>query len=381
MPPEPTPIVRRVFPKSFQTKTLKSRRYTKPLIALGGLLCVSLITYGALAFYQQTHRAVTIVPVASITPTPSPTATPTPAAQAENILDGTMVDPSKANVHPLAVMIENHPDARPQSGLGSANLVYEAIAEGGITRFMAIYRDPSQAVRVGPVRSSRTYFLHFANEINAFYAHAGGNRDALDEIAAGGTYDLDGLSLGSPLFTRDYSRNVATEHTLYSSTDKLWQYATVTNKWPTTSSFSPWLFQDDPATDKRPASQTVNVKVSDSLYAVSWAYDPASNSYARSMAGAPHIDANTGQQIKVKNIVLETVQRQATVTKIGEEGWIYTTTGTGPAVIIQNGTAIKGTWKHDGDRTRYYDSNGQEVHFVRGTTWVQIVHSDSAISY
>jgi hypothetical protein len=365
---------------------VKKSPLSKPIlysIGGGGLVVIAALTYGVLAYVHQTKKPATsptpATPTTAIKPTPTPTATPIP--KIASFLDGVLAEPGKENIHPLAVMIENHPDARPQAGLGQASLVYEAIAEGGITRFMAIYKDPSIPVRVGPIRSSRTYFLHFANEIHALYAHAGGNRDALDEIAAGDTPDLDGLIIGDPVFKRDYSRGVASEHTLYSSTDSLWNFATVKNHWSQIGNYKPWNFQDDPASNKRPVSQLVNVSVSDSLYAVQWNYDTASNSYLRTMAGTPHKDADTGAQIAVKNIVIETVNRQQTVTRSNEQGWIYTTTGSGPAVVIQNGIAIKGTWKHTDERTRYYDESGKEISFTRGTTWVHIVHPDSIVSY
>src|SRR5947209_8161249 len=98
------------------------------------------------------------------------------------------------------------------------------------------------------------------------------------------------------------------------------------------------------------------------------------------MAGAVHKDANTGAPITTKNIVLETVEKRPTVTRIGEDGWIYTVTGTGKATIYQNGTAIPATWKKEGNsRTRYYDANGKETAFVAGPTWVEIIHPDTVV--
>jgi hypothetical protein len=135
------------------------------------------------------------------TPTPSPKTVPA-------LLDGVGVEPGSDALRPLAVMIENHPEARPQSGLNSASIVYEALAEGGITRFMALYRDARQPVRVGPVRSARVYYVELANEYGAFYAHAGGNSFALALIDQTNTYDIDGLNIGAPQFTRDRSRTL-----------------------------------------------------------------------------------------------------------------------------------------------------------------------------
>src|SRR3989338_101365 len=138
---------------------------------------------------------------------------------------------------PLTVMIENHQEARPQSGITSADIVYEAVAEGGITRFLAIYHCQNFA-QVGPVRSARTYFLDWISEYvdSPLYVHVGGANtpgpaNALGQIEdyGWGAYnDMNQFSIGFPTFWRDYNRlgrPVATEHTMYSTTDKLWKAA------------------------------------------------------------------------------------------------------------------------------------------------------------
>ena len=142
---------------------------------------------------------------------------------------------------PLTVMIENHAEARPQSGLSRADIVYEAVAEGGITRFLAVFYCGAAArdTIIGPVRSARTYYLDFASEYSDYplYAHVGGANkpglaNALGQIGDYGWLDkgndLNQFSLGFPTFWRDYERldhPVATEHTMYSTTDKLYEIA------------------------------------------------------------------------------------------------------------------------------------------------------------
>jgi hypothetical protein len=316
----------------------------------------------------------------SATATPVPLTTPTPIARH---LDGALVTPGEENVRPLGVMIENHPDARPQSGLSSANWVYEAIAEGGITRFFAMFANPDLGdIRVGPVRSVRTYFLDYAREYNSFLSHVGGNIDALDSIQEkGGITNLDQFSIGSPTYARDFSRNVATEHTMYSTTAKLWTYIT-NQKYDKVGAYAVLPFTDDAAISVRPASETVAINFSSASFAVSWVYDSTTNSYARSMAGAPHKDANNGTQITAKNIVIQTVAKQTTITRINEQGFIYTLTGSGKVVVVQNGIATEGTWKRQGnERTHYFDAAGKEIPLVRGTTWVEVVHSDIPVTY
>jgi hypothetical protein len=142
---------------------------------------------------------------------------------------------------PLAVMIENHPDARPQSGLSHADVVFEAMAEGGVTRFMSIFYCAAQAedIKLAPVRSARSYFIEWASGFyRPLYAHVGGANlpgpaNALGQLS---DYDwklrndIDAMSVGYPTYVRDYSRlegkeDLATEHTMVSSTDKLWKVA------------------------------------------------------------------------------------------------------------------------------------------------------------
>ena len=363
----------------------------------GGVLFVVIIASTVVVYIRHRDAAgtcsgVTCTSVASTPPTtslgssivtssPPPTPTPTPLTASK--LNGAEVPVGTEALHPLAVMIENHPDARPQSGLASADLVYEAIAEGGITRFMAVFGNPQNAVRVGPIRSARTYFVDFATELNAFYAHVGGNADALDQIKATNVFDLDEFAVGSPTYQRDFSRNVATEHTMYSSTDKLWNVATQTRKWSQSADYQSWNFADDTAPSLRPPSEKpVTINFSNSSYQVIWNYDPTTNSYSRNLAGKPHIDANTNTQITAKDIVIETVQHKPTVTRSGEQGWIDTLTGTGSGVIIHDGTATAITWKKTGtERTRYYTSDGKEVTFTRGAIWVEITHPETSVSY
>jgi hypothetical protein len=394
-------IIERIFPREprdpneVKPSDKKRTLFTDRPILLWGSIAIVVLGAGAfitLAYRRQQEKPLTCtgtecnVPSAteaSKTVTASPSPSPTPAPKVARALDGVLVASGDENLHPLAVMIENHPDARPQSGLSSANLVYEAIAEGGITRFMAVFADPRQDIRVGPVRSARTYFLDFATELNAFYAHVGGNIDALDQIKnEGGVFDLDQFAVGAPVFARDFSRSVALEHTMYSTTQKLWEYAVSTKHYSPQGKYTSWSFVDSPDATTLPASQKVTVDFSEASYKVVWDYDKTTNSYARSMAGKPHVDATGDQPITAKNIVLEVVSHTPIVTRINEHGWKDTLVGSGKAVIITNGTATVGTWKKQGtDRTIYYDANGKEMSFVRGTTWVEVVHPETPISY
>lgn len=308
---------------------------------------------------------------------------------------------------PLAVMIENHLEARPQSGLADADVIYETIAEGGITRFMALFYCRAAAYEsiLGPVRSARTYFLDWASEYNLpLYAHVGGANtpgpaNALGQIndyGWGSANDLNQFSIGYPTFWRDYERlgrTVATEHTMYSTTEKLWavggnrDYTNVdpdNKEW--SKGFTPWKFakaEADPA--DRGDTQTINYTFwEDQNYSVSWQYDKTNNTYKRSNAGQPHLDLNINEQLSVKTVVVQlAVEKRANDGYEGNLHLLYGTTGKGQALIFSNGQAIKGTWAKTKrlSRTIFYDEQGKEIQFNPGRIWISVLSVDTKVVY
>jgi len=303
---------------------------------------------------------------------------------------------------PLAVMIENHTEARSQSGLSSADVVYEAVAEGGITRFMAIYFCNLSDIQIGPVRSARTYFLDWLSEYDALYAHVGGANspgpaDALSQIIKFDILDLNQFSIGFPTFWRDYQRlgrSVATEHTMYSTTQKLWEIGAKRGwvaadskgvKWE--AGFTPWKFKDPApagAGQVAVAKMTVDFWSGYSDYSVTWNYDTNCNCYKRSHGDNPHLDLNNNEQISAKNVVVQ-FQRESRAND-GYEGnvhLLYKTIGEGKALIFQDGQAIFGKWSKDSRtaRTIYTDSKGKEINFGRGAIWIQTVPEGAKVSY
>ncbi len=298
------------------------------------------------------------------------------------VLDGVMTDQESANRHPLGIIIENHPDARPQSGLDKASIVYEAIAEGGITRFLAIY-GTYQAEKIGPVRSARTYYIDWAHGYNAFFAHVGGNMDALEKIPRDKILDLDQFRYGSP-YWREKDGKVASEHTMFTSTVKLQEQAS-TNKYSTANNFNVVKFKDEPEGDEKasaPEKQKVSIVFSSAQFNVDFEYNKATNSYKRSLAGNPHVDKISKNQINPKNIIVMTVKRKSTITKINEPGYDMTTIGTGNARIFLDGKEIKGTWKKPtvADRELFYDESGNEIVFNRGQFWICVIPPEGSVT-
>lgn len=298
---------------------------------------------------------------------------------------------------PLGVMIENSTDARPQSGMTFADVVYEAVAEGGITRFLNVFYCQDAGI-VGPVRSARTYFLDFISEYgaNPLYAHVGGANTPglanalgqIDDYGWGSYNDLNQFSIGFPTFKRDESRlghPVATEHTMYSSTSSLWAVGKqrgLTNvdkqgdKWD--EDFVKYSFKDDAKESARPQAQSISIQFwpGQSSYYVTWDYDTATNSYLRSNGGKPHLDNNTKKQLSAKNVVvLYMTQSHADDGYTNNEHLLFKTKGTGKALIFQDGKEITGTWKKSSrtGRTELFDASGKEISFVRGKIWFEVV--------
>jgi hypothetical protein len=304
---------------------------------------------------------------------------------------------------PLGVMIENHLEARPQSGISFSDVVYETVAEGGITRTLNVYYCQDAGI-VGPVRSARTYFLDFISEYGKYplYAHVGGANtpgpaDALGQIVDYGWSqynDLNQFSIGFPTFRRDESRlgrEVATEHTMYSITNKLWDVAKKRDltekdkdgdKWD--EDFVEYSFKDDADLEKRPAAQSINIEFwNDSNYFVDWTYDKKDNLYLRSNGGEEHIDRNTKKQLSARNvIVLFMTEGHANDGYEGNAHLLYGTKGTGAALIFIDGKQVKGKWKKSGreGRTIITDAGGKEIEFNRGKIWFEILATDGVVT-
>lgn len=308
---------------------------------------------------------------------------------------------------PLAVMIENHEESRPQSGLIDSDIVYETVAEGGITRFMVLFYCQASAYEsiIGPVRSVRTYFLDWASEYNfPLYTHVGGANtpgpaNALGQIVDYGwsaANDINQFSVGYPTFWRDYERlgrTVATEHTMYSTTEKLWAVAEkrgYTNEDPEgedwQDDFQPWSFAKDEAKfADRGDMASIDYNFWDKPeYEVSWQYDKENNLYKRFNDGQPHKDLNVDEQLTAKNVVVQfATERSANDGYPGNIHLLYGTTGKGQALIFKDGQVEKGTWSKAKRtaRTTYYDSKGKEIKFNPGHIWLSVLPVGTEVDY
>jgi len=300
--------------------------------------------------------------------------------QVARLIDGVLVTPGATSSTPYAVMIENEATSRPAAGLSRANLVYEALAESSITRFVAFFDPSVSSDRIGPVRSARPYYVSLAGEWGALYAHSGGSPEAIDLLeSTDRVYDLNEFyGINTQYFWRRPDRY--SPHNLYTSSERL-NKAASTQLVATTTSARAWLFKDDASEDQRPTETKYLIidYSGSSLYRVEWRYRRADNDYERWQDGAPHQDEDDSQ-IRAKNVVVQYVSTTV-LDAIGRRSMDLT--GTGKALIIQDGKVIVGSWRRDKaeDRTIYYDNESKEVSFNRGVTWVQIVPEDMVVKY
>ncbi len=304
--------------------------------------------------------------------------------QPARLLDGVLVPSDQTSYWPYAVMIENLLSVRPQSGLSQASVVYETLAEGGATRFMAVF-DPSEVMpEIGPVRSSRPYYLEWASEYAALYAHAGGSPKALTVIRENSDLskqNLEALGRDGVYFWRDHG--ISAPHNLFTSSEKMNFALRDKGFADQTASFQPWLFKNDAAlADRGQDGKTATFNFSYGLtYKVGFQYNRERNVYLRFNADQPHTDKNTGKQIEAKNVIVQLVEEPQLV---GEKGRldIYVG-GTGKAWIFRDGQVIPATWKKTErtERTRFYDADDKEIELNSGNTWVQVLSKTQDVTY
>lgn len=328
-------------------------------IAAAGLLIV-----GALVVLMMVYQKPQPTPVVTPAPTPAQPA-PQPVVY-YSPLTGLKVASKAATTMPVtAVMIENSPSARPQSGLKDAGVVYEAIAEAGITRFMALYQQEKPQL-IGPVRSVRLYDVDWYAPYNAGLAHVGGSQYALREVRNGSYRDLDQFFNGA-YYWRSADRWAP--HNVYTSFKNL--DALNKAKGYTSSHFTGFSRVDAKPSD-HPNATSIAINFSSATYNTSYKYDKKSNRYLRYMAGAPHLDREKGQI--APTVVVAMRVDESTVLQDGYREQI-TTTGSGKATIFQNGTATNATWHKSSRKGQltFTNDKGEDVPLVRGQTWIAAV--------
>ncbi len=302
-------------------------------------------------------------PVAQVSPAPEPE--PEPVIY-YSPLTGSVVKTEAATKQAVtAIMIENSPDARPQSGIKKSGVVFEAIAEGGITRFLVLYQQEKPQL-IGPVRSVRMYYVDWLAAFDASVAHVGGSAAALKEVRNGNYRDIDQF-FNAGTYWRATDRWAP--HNVYTSFKNI--DALNKAKGYTTSDFTGFARADSDAAAE-PTATKINITISSALYNSSYSYDKKTNLYKRSQGGAAHTDREAGR-ITPRVVIGMMVDQQS----VFEDGYRESikTTGSGKAYIFQDGTVKTVTWKKKNRSSQliFVDKNGDEVPLARGQTWISAV--------
>lgn len=336
-------------------KSFSKKQRIGLLIAFGAILIG--LTVGALALFTP-DPPLPKPPV--IAPKVEP---PKPTTEASR-LTGVQISPELNKMPVTGVMIENSPDARPQAGLKDAGVVFEAIAEGGITRFLALFME-DQPDYIGPVRSVRPYYLDFLAPFDAAIAHAGGSAEGLAQIRSEGIKDLDHSGNGA---TYQRVSNRFAPHNLYTSRAKLLELQN--RKGYTTSTFTGYPRKEKETPIAVPTAKSVDFDISRALYNVHYDYDAATNSYKRVLGGQPHTDERSGEQIAPKVVI-------AIVTNRSQNGIysVYQTTGAGTVMVFQDGGLVEGTWEKPNRKSMYTfkTADGKPLSLNPGRTWITMV--------
>jgi hypothetical protein len=328
----------------------------------------------ALAFLAMAAFAASVLlagcgggpsPVTSDSPAPGRDNTSQPPAPLSPITGKPVVKPGS----PVAVSVDNYPKARPESGLAQADVVYEALAEGGITRYLAVFYSQAPAV-VGPVRSARPYFALLAKEWGAVFAHCGGDPKDVQPIRDWNVVDADEFKHGE-LYWRDNAREAP--HNLYTSVDNLRK----TTSEPLPAPGKRYEFQD--WSDKPVAGLEVRYARD---YAVQYKY--AEKRYERWILDGnqgpwQYRDRDTNEKPDVANVIVQFAKSRVAYS---DGGLIIDLVDEGRSAYLLGGRYSEGTWKKESlDKpTFFYTAEGKKIALAAGQTWVQIVPEDATVS-
>ncbi len=277
-----------------------------------------------------------------------------------------------SKTRPIAVMINNNHVAWPHAGLNDAYLAYEILAEGGITRIMALFKD-KDTEKIGSVRSARPYYLDYALENDAIYVHYGWSDKAKSDISSLGVDNINGLTASS-VFWRDSSLNKATEHTVFTSMEKINEYSKEHGYDRDTDKdlLLNYSVDEIDLSKREDAIKADTVFMKYSYYTTtSYEYDSEKKVYKRYMSDTPHVDAVTGDQYTFKNIIITPIETH-TYDSYGRLE--LDNIGSGEGYFITLGYAIPITWSKDSrsSQTVYKNMDGEEIKVNDGNTFIQI---------
>lgn len=349
---------------------------------LPGEIVALAIIFGAATFSVAAVTVVSPMPrLASNLPTVGPVGARGAGAGISGALagplDGELTARSLATRRPIAVMVDNfYPDARPESGVSKASIVFEAVTEGGITRLLAIFLE-HDATTVGPVRSARPYFVQWAAGYGSMFVHDGGSPASLRMLSASSTLADVQAQVPSRSFFRTPDRRAP--HNLYASTLAVRALA-IRNGWRTRSDVVPIPHIQSSRTEARGRGKRFTVDfptpttASPPRYLVHYRYDPARNVYVRAVGGAPAIDGLTHRVIVTANVaVLFTSIKPIPGDPLGRVD--VAAVGAGRAYYFHDGRVFHGRWRKASSAAplQFLSANGTPERFEPGSIWVEVV--------
>lgn len=356
--------------KETQEKLLSEEKYIYSLSVLIALAGIGLLGWFGLTYFHTD----TVIEDVEITRDEQDKNTED-VCEFRRVLDGVCVENAQEkNPQLVAVMVENHLDARPQSGISKASLVYEAPVEGNYSRFLLVYTRGDIVSKVGPVRSARTYYLDWISEFESImYMHVGGSPHALELIKKYGLFDVNEFYRGW-FYWRSTDRYAP--HNVYTSSE-LWKRA-----WEEYGSdiiqdandmvqSKGWKFENGDRCIENCVDE-IRVTLRAPVYEAVWKYSTTTDRYERFQLGKPHRDED-GNNIYADTIVVQYVDTKV-LDEVGRLG--MDTRGSGKASVFKNGFEISGTWKKEyrTDKTRFFDESGNEIAFKPGKIWIEVVN-------
>ena len=370
--PKKEPKSEKIKPEKAPKKPKRERHVVRTVLII--LLILAIAGVAALVIFSMGRRDTVLGDADSTT------------TEADEIfysrLTGVEVaDKETANRPATCIMIENSPDARPQSGLGEAGVIYEAIAEGGITRFMAIFQE-AQPQFIGPVRSVRMAYAELAKPYHCSIAHVGGSDNALQLIRNNSAFrDIDQFFNGN-FYWRESTRYAP--HNVYTSFEKL--DALNTNKGYTSSEFTGFTRvkpDTNLETPEKPA-KSIKIAMSSDLFSPVYTYNEETHKYARAHAnGGAHYSVTRDGQLSQNSPDVVIAMKVNSYNRPGTPYADYTTTGSGDAYIFQAGGVIEGHWNRENvdAELRFIDNNGEDIPLARGQVWISLYPSNSRVTW
>jgi len=284
-------------------------------------------------------------------------------------LTGEWIDESLANQRPLCIMINNIIDAMPQSGISQADITYEMLVEGGITRYLCVFQDYNNITKLGPVRSARHYYVQMAHMYDGYYAHVGWSSYAEESINQLGVDNLNGLTnLSTIMYYRDESRYAP--HNVYTDTDKIKEGIAVdgyrTEHNPGLEKMFAFNYEDTPIGNGKVANK-ITTAFNDNPNR-GFDYNAEDKRYYRFQYGEKQIDDQTGEQLSYKNVIVMFVEYTNIWDTLLQIDWNKGGTG----FYATDGEYMPITWKNVNGVVKYFDEAGNQLLMNPGNTFITV---------